>query len=196
MTKGVKLFGSCYFLLYIVYEFRGIVPQLFHPQKLRKMTKNQIYQMHRKLNKRQIDITQWWDFITGAPEDILREVVETSVDAQRRLLAYKSSPLYLNKIRKYCNYHGYSDIEAFEVVRVISPVCVEIRALDTVQTVVPSEFYPGGFSGHYADNNNQKYEYSVNESNPVAKIRLSKKGWGLGQYRMSDYPVKFYDYNF
>jgi len=160
------------------------------------MTKNQIYQMHRKLNKRQITIQEWWDFIKGAPEDITREVVETSIEAERRLRAYKSSPLFLNKIRKYCNYHGYSDIHPYEVIRVISPVCVEIRPMDTVQTVAPSEFYPGGFSGHYADNHNQKYEYSSNENNSVVKLRLSKKGWGLGRFRMSDYPVKFYDYNF
>lgn len=100
------------------------------------------------------------------------------------------------EIKKYCNRHGYSDATPFEVVRVISPKCVEIRAMDYVQTVFPKEFHNGGFMCHVADNHNQAYEYTSNPENHTMKIWLSKRGWGWGQYHMNDNPIRFYDYNF
>lgn len=95
----------------------------------------------------------------------------------------------------------YSDIDPYEVVRIISPICVEIRAMKTVQIESPKDFHPGGFVGHYADNRDgQKYEYFSDPDSPVMRIRFSKRGfWASGRYgrfSMSDAPYKFYDYNF
>lgn len=100
------------------------------------------------------------------------------------------------EIKKYCNRHGYSDIRPYEVVRVISAKCVEIRAMDYVQTVFPKEFNEAGFSFHVSDNLKQDYTYASNPENSTIRIHLSKRGWAYGQYHMNDEPVRFYDYNF
>lgn len=99
-------------------------------------------------------------------------------------------------VKKYISYYMYTDVQAYEVVRQVSKTKIEVRALDTKPIKQPSEFYAGGFCGHYADNHNQEYEYTSNEQNPIDTIRLSSKGWGKGRWRMGDKPYKFYDFNF
>jgi hypothetical protein len=104
-------------------------------------------------------------------------------------------------IRDYCNRSGYSDTYPFEVVRVVSDRCVEIREMDAVQTGFPKHFIKGGFLAHCADNHAQEWECSSNEENPVIRVRWSKANerwqdkWGQ-HYYMSNNPRKFYDYNF
>ena len=117
-------------------------------------------------------------------------------NAEIRLQKYKSSRLYLDKIRKYLNQKIGSDRRPFEVVRIISGNTVEIREMDAEQTVFPKEQHVGGFMAHTADNYNQDYKYTSNEENPIQRVRLGSKGWGLGYFSMSDKPCKFYDYNF
>lgn len=109
--------------------------------------------------------------------------------------------LRLKAIKPYANQHGYSDVHPYEVLRTISPICVEVRAMKTVQTAFPSEFYAGGFVGHYADNyGGQDYDYLSDEEAPVNRIRWSraKRQWqgNMGRFIMADQPYKFYDYNF
>lgn len=99
-------------------------------------------------------------------------------------------------VKKYISYYMYTDVEAFEVIRQVSPNIVEVRALNTKQIKFPQEFYAGGFSGHYADNHNQDYEFTSDESGTIIRKRLSSKGWGKGRWVMSDKPYKHYDYNF
>lgn len=162
------------------------------------ISKHDIYLEHRKLNKKQITIQQWWKFIEDADEDLVREVVKESLKAEDRLKEYKNSPRFRNKIRKYANFYGYSDVEPYEVVNVISPITVEVRAMETNQLTGPEGFAEGGFSGHYSNQHAQSYEYISNPSNPTVRIRLTKKGWRRGHsiFVMSDNPYKFYDYNF
>ena len=100
---------------------------------------------------------------------------------------------------KFANHHGYTDINPFEVIRVVTPKTIEIRAMDTVQTdEVKPTFTIGGFSAH--SDNAQSWEITPNESNPVIRIRLHANGkWADkhgSRYNLSDKPVKFYDYNF
>jgi len=107
----------------------------------------------------------------------------------------------LMEIKPYANNHLYSDVEPFEVLRTISPICVEVRAMRTVQTRFPQEFHAGGFSGHYADNyGGQDYDYFQDETQPVIRIRFSKakRQWqgSHGRFYMNDKPYKHYDYNF
>jgi len=109
--------------------------------------------------------------------------------------------LQLMQIKAYANNHLYSDVEPFEVLRVISPICVEVRAMRTVQTKFPQEFHAGGFVGHYADNyGGQEYDYFQDEEQPIIRIRFSraKRQWqgSHGRFYMSDKPYKHYDYNF
>ena len=99
-------------------------------------------------------------------------------------------------IKKYVTYFGYTDRHAWEVIRVVSKKTVQIRRLSTKLIKAPTQFYPGGFSGHFADNYSQEYEYTSNPANATQIIRLGKNGWGLGRFGMSDKPCEFYDYNF
>lgn len=101
----------------------------------------------------------------------------------------------------YANFIGYSDVEPYEVIRVVSDKCLEIRAMDAVKDEsVKMEFLVGGFSAVCVNQQSQKWIISSNEANPVIKIRANKKkGWAnkYGQrFALSDQPIKFYDYNF
>ena len=105
------------------------------------------------------------------------------------------------QIKEFANRYGYSDVEPYEVVKVISNQTVEIRAMDTEQTVFPKQFHIGGFSAHCSDNRNQDYKYISNPDNPVYRIRWSKanRNWysaGGNKHLMEKLPSKFYDYNF
>ena len=102
--------------------------------------------------------------------------------------------------KKYANQLGYSDVEPYEVVKVISEKTIEIRAMDTEALPWKRDFHPGGFFGHTSNQNEQKWNITSNENNPVFRIRLSKnKGWrsaGGSRFQLADKPRKFYDFNF
>lgn len=155
-----------------------------------------IKKMYKAMNNKSITIQQWWDFIATQNKSEVREVVETMMNIQERLKSFCNGKFFTTKIRSFCNEAGYSDWHPYEVVRIISANCVEVRAMDTKQIVFPQQIHVGGFSAYTADNWNQEYEYSSNESNPVLRLRKGKKGWGNGRFYMSDEPYKHYDYNF
>ncbi len=99
----------------------------------------------------------------------------------------------------YCNNHMYSDVQPYEIVRVISPKTIVIRQMDTVQTVKPKQFVSGGFSAHCVDQDKQDYNYSSNKSNKLIQARLQKSGHYksiVGKHFLSEQPFKFHDYNF
>lgn len=103
---------------------------------------------------------------------------------------------------KYANYHGYSDVTPFEVVRVVSDKCIEVREMDCEKDdSVKLDFQVGGFSAHCTNQRDQKWVMTSNETNPVTKVRWSKANnrWQDAHGRRfipNDKPVKFYDYNF
>ena len=104
-------------------------------------------------------------------------------------------------MQAFANHYGYSDINPFEVVRVISDKTIEIREMDAQRDEsVQLEWSPGGFAGHCINQRDQKWFITSNSNNPVIRIRLSaKKGWQDKHGRrfgLSDKPVRFYDYNF
>lgn len=101
----------------------------------------------------------------------------------------------------YANHYGYTDVNPFEVVRVVSDKTVEVREMDAERDdSVKLEFHVGGFSAHCANQRDQKWFITSNPSNPILRIRLSKTGvWKDKHGRrfgLSDKPIKFYDYNF
>lgn len=106
------------------------------------------------------------------------------------------------EIKKYCNQHFYTDVEAYEVVKVISEQTIELRPMIAKQISAPKEFHAGGFCGHYSDNRSgQDYEYTSNPDAETFRVRYSKRNrqWQIGKYNrfvMSDAPYKFHDYNF
>ena len=101
----------------------------------------------------------------------------------------------------YANHYGYSDVNPYEVVRVISDKTIEVREMDAERDEsIDLEWVPGGFAGHCLNQRDQKWHIKSNPANPVIRIRLSaKKGWQDKHGRrfgLSEKPVKFYDYNF
>lgn len=101
---------------------------------------------------------------------------------------------------KYANQYGYSDVTPFEVVRVVSEKCLEIREMDAeFDDSVKLQFVPGGFSAVCLNQRDQKWLIKSNPANLTIRIRLGKKGWKSADGRRFDIdeqPIKFYDYNF
>lgn len=101
----------------------------------------------------------------------------------------------------YANFRGWSDVDPYEVVRVVSDKCLEIREMDAVlDKSWRPERIAGGFAGHCINNDEQRWVITSNPNAPVIRIRLHKDGrWyskGKSQFRLSDTPRKHYDYNF
>jgi hypothetical protein len=101
---------------------------------------------------------------------------------------------------KYANHLGYTDVNPHEVTRVVSDKTIEVRAMKCERDEsVKLEWVPGGFSAICLNDRDQKWFISSDESAKVFRIRLGKNGWKdkYGRtYRLSDKPVKYYDYNF
>lgn len=101
---------------------------------------------------------------------------------------------------QYANQYGYSDVTPFEVVRVVSEKCLEVREMDA--ELAPGErpeIIPGGFAGNCTNQRSLKYVITSNLENRTVRIRLGKQGWKSADGRkfgLSDKPVYFYDYNF
>ncbi len=101
---------------------------------------------------------------------------------------------------QYANQYSHSDVTPFEVVRVISDKTIEIREmLATKAAGEKLEFHAGGFSAHCSNQQAQKWDITPNEQAQIIRARKQKDGTFksiYGKHRLSDTPVKFYDYNF
>lgn len=102
--------------------------------------------------------------------------------------------------QKYANHLGYTDVTPFEIVRVVSAKTLEVREMKCERDEsVKLEFHAGGFSAHCSNQRDQRWFITSDESAPVRRIRLGKRGWKDahgGRFDVSDKPVRFYDYNF
>ncbi len=96
--------------------------------------------------------------------------------------------------------YGWSDVHPFEVVRVVSDKCIEIRAMHAEGGLKKgAEFMPGGFVGHYPNQErDQEWTLTSNPEATVVRIRLNNRGrWMHKTERFSvGTAVKFRDYNF
>jgi len=119
-----------------------------------------------------------------------------------------------NITEKFANYLGYTDINPYEVVRVVSDKCVEIRAMDAEDIKWDKKIVQGGFSHRVLNQDDQQWDITSNEANPIVRIRLNKSGQKYdretksfidaydwkdkdgSRYSLSNKPIKFYDYNF
>lgn len=101
---------------------------------------------------------------------------------------------------KYANHLGYSDVTPYEVIRVVSDKTLEVREMNCERDEsVKLDFHVGGFSAHCSNQRDQKWFITSDETAPIFRIRLGKRGWKDAHGRrfdVSDTPVKFYDYNF
>lgn len=104
-------------------------------------------------------------------------------------------------MNNFANHYGYSDVYPCEVVKVVSDKTIEVREMEAERDKsVKMEWVVGGFAGHCTNQRSQKWHITSNKNNPVVRIRLSKSGvWkdkDGRKFKLSDTPVRFYDYNF
>lgn len=79
---------------------------------------------------------------------------------------------------QYANHLGYSDVNPYEVVRVVSAQTLEVREMDAERDEsVKLEWAVGGFSGVCLNQRDQNWLITSNAQNPVVRIRLGKQGW-------------------
>jgi len=102
---------------------------------------------------------------------------------------------------KFANRVGWSDVEPFEIIRVISDKTIEIRQMNSVKSEGWNpEFVQGGFSAICTNNSEQQWDITPDETMPIIRARLHKDGkWRSKHgdvYRLSEKAIKIYDYNF
>jgi len=100
----------------------------------------------------------------------------------------------------YANHHMHTDVDPYQIVKVISDKTLEIRAMKAVKDdSVALTFHVGGYSAHCSNQREQKWVITSDDTAPILRIRLGKNGWKDkhgGRFFLSDTPRKFYDYNF
>lgn len=103
----------------------------------------------------------------------------------------------------FANNALYSDVEPFEIVRVVSDKTIDVRAMDAeMADDWKPEIIPGGFAGHCVNNADQRKAWVItsNDANPVVRIRKQKNGtWynkSNGRFYLAEQPAKKYDFNF
>lgn len=113
--------------------------------------------------------------------------------------------------QQFANRLGFSDVDPYEVLRVVKPGVIEIREMKCVQLHKAQDlgFQPGGFFGHCAAQDKQRWDIQPDPEAPVKVARLCnakprpggrRRGFyydaGGNRYQLAAKPVKFYDYNF
>lgn len=100
----------------------------------------------------------------------------------------------------YANHLGWTDVNPYEVVKVVSEKTIEIREMDAERDLtVAMNFVAGGFSAICTNPHDQKWEIKSNPANHTIRIRYGKKGWkdkNGRRFVLAEKPCKFYDYNF
>jgi hypothetical protein len=103
-------------------------------------------------------------------------------------------------VGKFMNQRGWSDVEPFEIVRVVSDKQVVVRGMTcTLSPEWKPQMSVGGFWGHVENNRSQEWVIVSDPTAPEFRVRLGKKGWKDAhgqQYSLADAPRKFHDYNF
>jgi hypothetical protein len=100
---------------------------------------------------------------------------------------------------KYASEHFYTDVKAYEIVKVISDKTVEVRRLEATYDISHLEQVVGGFAGHVVNQRDQKVTFESAPNAPVIRIRKNKYGnWAHKgrRFTFENKPYAFYDYNF
>ena len=131
------------------------------------------------------------------------KVIADSLETEYSAAGHKATKEYIVEPIDYtnANHMGYTDVNPFDIVKVISPKTIEVRAVDTeADKSVKLNFVQGGFSHICTNDRAQKWFYKSNPDNHVFRIRLSKnRGWvdrSGARYNLDTAPHKFYDNNF
>jgi hypothetical protein len=101
----------------------------------------------------------------------------------------------------FANHIGYSDVNPWQIIRIVSRNCVVIRAMTaTRDQSVALKMEPGGFSAVCTNQHEQRWIIKPNESGTIKRIRRHKDGmWRSPSgsiFRIEAEPRKFYDFNF
>ena len=100
----------------------------------------------------------------------------------------------------YANHIGYSDVNPFEVVDYVSLKTLVIREMSATELPWDRKFMAGGFLGHVANQEDQKWDIQPDPDAPLVRIRKHKNGKWYDKhgalYAVAEKPVKFHDYNF
>ena len=101
----------------------------------------------------------------------------------------------------HASYYGYSDVHAYEIVKVISDKTIEVRPMIAKHDISHLTQQVGGFCGHVVNQHAQEVTYASNPDAGVIRIRRKKNNpeqWGHGNLRfgLEQEPYAFYDYNF
>ena len=96
---------------------------------------------------------------------------------------------------KYANHYGWSDVNPYEVVKVVSNKTIEVREMDADRDeTVWLEWVAGGFSAVCTNQHDQNWIIKSDPNAPVIRIRLGKNGWKDKhgrKFKLSDAPHKF-----
>lgn len=119
------------------------------------------------------------------------EAMEKAIEADKEAALLRSGQ------QVYANWYGYSDVHPFEVVRVISATTIEIRMMTATKDPSWTPIWDaGGFTAHCSNQHEQRWFYQSDPNARVERIRKGKQGWKKGEFRISDKPRRFHDYNF
>jgi len=128
---------------------------------------------------------------------------DATIKAHLSNLLAKSEWRVTSEVKNYthASMFGYSDVHAFEIVKVISDKTIEVRKMDAEFDISHLKFHEGGFSGHFEGQRSQKVSYASARSAAVIRLRRSKKNpecWvSQGrEFRLQTEPYAFYDFNF
>lgn len=107
--------------------------------------------------------------------------------------------------KKYMNEYLWSDVNPYEVIEERSDKCFVIRSMKATLTEeakkeLQESFVPGGFVGHF-DNSAQEWKYESDPDGVVVVVRRWNDGYWHQpgspiKFKLSDAPLKVYDYNF
>jgi len=105
------------------------------------------------------------------------------------------------RVGAYANRRLWTDVDPYEIVRVVSDRCLEVRAMETEPDLTwQREVIPGGFTGHTTNNHEQRWVYRRCPEGQTLRIRKHKNGQWYDahgdRYSIAAQPVKHYDFNF
>jgi hypothetical protein len=102
---------------------------------------------------------------------------------------------------KYANRISYSDMTPFEVIKEATAKKLVIREMEATRDPEwTPNFTPGGFMAVCTNQNEQKWIIKSCDGYPLVTIREHKDGTfrdnAGNKYRLSNVPVRYFDYNF
>ena len=103
-------------------------------------------------------------------------------------------------LSQFANRQLGSDTEPYEIVRIVSNKTLVVRRMASdLNPDWKPDFRPGGFAGHTANNESQRWIIQSDPNGEEIRIRLGKRGWRDNRGRffyLSETPQKFHDFNF